>query len=148
MPPDWFWKALTVLVTGWAAWSAWQQHRIARDKLRLELFEKRQELFEAVQRAIIAAHDHGKFDPEELRRAALRATFLFGSDVSQYLTELRTKLTEYCERPLNPRTSMALYPTSLSPGEIGLLKWIEAQPHRVYAVFAPYLSFSTIRQGS
>jgi hypothetical protein len=88
MPPEWFQNGLTIIIAAWAAWSAWHQHHVARDKVRLDLFEKRQELFEAVQRVIIAAHDHhGKVDLEDLRRAALRATFLFGSDVSQYLTE-------------------------------------------------------------
>ena len=146
MPPEWFWKGLTIIIAAWAAWSAWQQHHVARDKLRLDLFEKRQELFEAVQRAIIATHDLGKFDPEDLRRAALRATFLFGSDVSHYLTELRTKLTEYCERPLSPRLSIAFYPTGATPAEILLLKWVESQPKAATAVFAPYLSFAAIRR--
>src|SRR5258708_7794968 len=146
MPPEWFWKGLTIIIAAWAAWSAWQQHHVARDKLRLDLFEKRQELFEAVQRVIIAAHDHhGKVDLEDLRRAALRATFLFGSDVSQYLTEVRTKLTELRDRPLHPAMSIAFYPDSASTVDIALVKWIESQPQKAYAVFAPYLSFSTVR---
>jgi len=35
MPPEWFWKGLTIIIAAWAAWSAWQQHHVARDKLRL-----------------------------------------------------------------------------------------------------------------
>lgn len=148
MPPDWFWKGLTIIIAAWAAWSGWQQHRVARDKLRLDLFEKRQELFEAVQWAIISAREQSKFDPEDLRRAALRSTFLFGNEVGEYLLELRAKLTDYCEPPMSPHQSLAFYPTGATKSEIALVKWIEAQPHKAQTVFAPYMSFSSVRRRS
>ena len=94
LPPEWFWKAATVLIASWAAWSGWQQHRIARDKLRLDLFEKRLAVFEEIKHAITAAHDRSEVDLPRFQRAAAASTFLFGSEIHSYMREVQQKLKE------------------------------------------------------
>jgi hypothetical protein len=70
------------------------QHKVARDKLRLDLFDKRVAVFETVKDVIIAAHDRRQVNLPRIRRAALSATSLFGGDVGAYLNALNEKLTE------------------------------------------------------
>src|SRR4029077_19445306 len=135
IPPDWFWKAITVLILAWAAWSAWQQHRVARDKLRLDLFDKRMAVFEEVKHAIAAAHDRSEVDLVRYRQAAASSVFLFGSDVYAYLSEVQEELTQVRDYGANVRLTAAMYPEH-APKEIALVAWLKAQPDRSVEVFA------------
>jgi len=105
LPPEWFWKAVTVLIASWAAWSGWQQHRIARDKLRLDLFEKRLAVFEEIKHAITAAHDRIEVDLPRFQRAAAASTFLFGSEIHSYMREVQQKLKEVKDYGANIRAA-------------------------------------------
>jgi hypothetical protein len=145
VPPDWFWKALTSLVAAWVAWTSWRQYRVARDKLRLDLFDRRLAVFQEVREVIIAAHDQGEVDLKRYRQSTAEAVFLFGDDVYEYLSELLRKLTELRERGGKLRAATAMYPTSAKEEEIALVDWFQKQPERVRAVFAPYMSFSATR---
>jgi hypothetical protein len=148
IPPDWFWKALTVLIGAWAAWTAWQQHRVARDKLRLDLFDKRLAVFEEVKDAIAAAFQRSEVDLAGFQQAAVSSIFLFGSDVHAYLSEVQGKLTQVKEYGANAnvRLTAAMYPDH-APKEVALVAWLKAQPDKSAEVFAPYMSFSKARLG-
>jgi hypothetical protein len=144
IPPDWFWKAITILIAAWATWTAWQQHRVARDKLRLDLFDKRLAVFQEVKHAITAAYERNEVDLLRYKQAVASSAFLFGSDVHAYLGEVLEKLIQVKEYSGNVRLSAAMYPDN-APKEILLVKWLKAQPDRSVEVFSPYMSFSKAR---
>jgi hypothetical protein len=141
IPPDWFWKALTILIGAWAAWTAWQQHRVARDKLRLDLFEKRLAIYEEVKYAITAVRERNQVDLPRFRQAAASSVFLFGSDVRAYLEEVYGKLLYIAEYGANVRLTAAIVPEH-APEEVAVVEWLNAQPEKCVGVFAPYMSFS------
>jgi hypothetical protein len=145
LPPEWFWKAVTVLIASWAAWSGWQQHRIARDKLRLDLFEKRLAVFEEIKHAITAAHDRSEVDLPRFQRAAAASTFLFGSEIHSYMREVQQKLKEVKDYGANIRAAAAMYPSNAEM-EIAIVAWLKTQPDRSVDLFGPYLSFSEAKR--
>jgi hypothetical protein len=45
-----YWKLLSILVAVFVAWISYMQFRTAREKPRLDLFEKRYEVFDATRK--------------------------------------------------------------------------------------------------
>jgi hypothetical protein len=88
---DCFWKLLTVLVASFAAYVAYQQYRVGREKLKLDLFEKRFSVFSATRHILSRISSEGSMPPEvvfKFRTAVSEASFLFDSDISNYLNEI------------------------------------------------------------
>lgn len=73
-----------------AAWVAFRQWQIARNKLKLDLFDKRMAVYEVVRKTLGVATSHGKLtqnDELEYLSGIRTAQWLFGPDVSKYLQE-------------------------------------------------------------
>lgn len=73
-----------------AAWIAFRQSQIARNKLKLDLFEKRLAVYETVQKILETAAEKGKLTQEERLNyfVGIRsARWLFGPEVFKYLEE-------------------------------------------------------------
>lgn len=71
-----------------AAWIAFRQSQLARRKLKLDLFDKRMEVYEAVRTALGTAARSGKLTNEqeiEYLLGVRSAKWLFGPDVYEYL---------------------------------------------------------------
>jgi len=67
------------------------QYRINRDKLRLDLFEKRLDAYEALQQFFGSMLRHGDFTDEAipmLHEARYKSRFLFGEDIRSHIEEL------------------------------------------------------------
>lgn len=71
-----------------AAWIAFRQSQIARNKLKLDLFEKRMEVYGAVRKALTEISRQGKLTIEQQTQylqETRSARWLFGSEVFSYL---------------------------------------------------------------
>ena len=142
--------ALITLVLGSiGVYIAWQQHRINRDKLRLDLFDKRLDAYECLQAFFKELVREGSIAEPTiwmLSEARYRCLFIFDDDINAHIEEVWNKAFELVEQqeqlfgsdelPVGRERSRA------SEQKANLLKWFREQqkdsPHR----FAKYLRFT------
>ena len=87
-PVDDVWKGLTLLIGTGVGIVAYQQFRLAQEKFKLDLFEKRFSVFAAARRLLTVILSGANVTPHHLfeyRPAVAEATFLFGQDITDYL---------------------------------------------------------------
>ena len=128
-----------------------------RRKLMLDLFEKRYRVFQAAFEFVLQVVLKADIDGTDLRAfdtGSFGRSFLFGADVTRYLDELRTTAVGLMAG--NKRYNH-LVATGVSPEEQEAfrqlneknardLEWLTDQfPAGIESVFAPYLSFSAIK---
>lgn len=128
-----------------ALYIAWAQWRTARDKLRLDLFEKRVRVYDAVINALNEFYREAKFSPEgfaEYQLGVSGAQWLFGEEVQAYLKEFRSKMWEF-----------ELHQAQLEgldggdgrlphiAGKQSVRQWFVDQPDQIDELFMPYLEF-------
>jgi len=85
------WQLLTLAIAAVVAYVSWNQYRIARNKLRLDLFDKRYKVFEGARTLLAFVVREGALPMPELQRYWIATTdrkFLFGSEVLEYLESL------------------------------------------------------------
>ncbi len=141
--------ALTPLIAIIVAYIAYQQYRVNRLRLSLDLFERRLNVFEAVQDFLSAIVKAGKVDTARavsFRSQASQAAFLFGEDITGYLDTLYKKALALM------RVGDELYPQDGSPGlprgpereeaakkKTELLKWLGDQLTESEKIFKQYI---------
>ena len=81
------------------------QWKIGRDKLRLDLFEKRYVIYDETQKVIATALQNGTVSYDEVteyHRKTKGTEFLFGAEVQDYLDQIRKNLNQlaYLERSI------------------------------------------------
>jgi hypothetical protein len=129
---------------------AWLQWRLAHNKLRLELFDRRYKIYEATSKfvdAIVndAAHDVDSY-LNDFNAGTSNAEFLFDTDVLNYIKQIRT-------RAVGMRTARVLYEsqpdgdarTQNIQGYEADLSWLIEQSTAMTKTFAPYLGFSNVK---
>lgn len=78
------------LIAALAAWIAFRQFQIARNKLKLELFDKRMEIYSTVRETLSSIARQGRLTQEQeiqYLQGTRSARWLFGPEVSNYLDE-------------------------------------------------------------
>jgi len=134
-----------VLIAAAVAYIAYQQYSLAREKFKLDMFEKRFAVYKATQRFLTVISLDAKVDMDKLfefRRDTQDATFLFGQEIPVYLERLdgqALKLWEivstYRDLPVGEeRTRLCKKETELK------LALINELP-KLKNVFASYLRF-------
>ncbi|HUX02851.1 MAG: hypothetical protein WBD63_01545 [Phycisphaerae bacterium] len=124
---------------------AYWQHRLAREKFKLDMFEKRFAVYKATQRFLTIIFQDGRVDLEKLfdfRRDTQDATFLFGQEIPAYLKRLDVQALnlmaindELRDLPVGEeRGFLCRKKTELSGALTGKLPELKN-------VFAPYLRF-------
>lgn len=89
------WTFATIAVVLFAALIALGQWLTARQKLVLDLFEKRFQVFMDLRRLVNEAVQLGKLtEPAAINEVLARSQFLFGEDINQPLRELFSLLGE------------------------------------------------------
>ena len=72
------------------------QRRVAEDKLRLDLFERRYKIYDAIKKFIVEVRESGAV-PDNLFfnfiRDTLEVDFLFNPEISIFINEIRNKVT-------------------------------------------------------
>jgi hypothetical protein len=85
---------IEVVIAAIVAYIAWQQHKTNRDKLRLDLYNKRYSVFYSLMTMLAHISRHGKIDLTQVNdfsRATKEAVFLFDEDINTYLETIREK---------------------------------------------------------
>ena len=142
-----FWKLVTVLVAVFAAYVAYRQYTLGREKFKLDLFDKRFSVFAATRRFLTHVLQQANVSMEQLfeyRAGVAEATFLFDDGIVDYLTSID-------ERALRLWTSME----TMKPLPVGearakaanevseALQWLTDQLPELKIRFGPYLRFRT-----
>ncbi len=127
-------------------WIAYQQWQVNRANLREKLFERRFEVFEESRDFLEAVVRNGGLDDYNLSaiwRAINLSRFLFDKELTEYLSELRTRAVrqqfiqkEISKLPLGDERS------ELTEDEVNQLNWLAAQKNVIYDKFQPYLGFN------
>lgn len=120
------------------------QYRAARAKIKLDLFEQRYAIFEAVWKILRQQAKEGAeglAGYHELGHIEPRAEFLFGSEIGHYLRIVRHQLfSRECLSPdEDPSSAMENYEYH------NIKKWLRDEAeHGVRERFEPYLSFGKL----
>jgi hypothetical protein len=125
------------------------QWRVADNKLRLDLFDRRYKVYDATRKFLGTILREAKFTNSELFEfyaGTSDAEFLFRADVVKHLAEIR-------KRALHLRTAQTIY----EPLPVGDersrhveaahddLSWLTDQITAITTTFAPYLGFANVR---
>jgi hypothetical protein len=134
---------VAVAVVGWRQW------RVADNKLRLDLFDRRYKVYDATRKFLAVIMREATFADSQLFEfyaGTSDAEFLFGADVGDYLGQIR-------KRALHMRTAQQLF----EPLPVGDersrhvqaahddLVWLTDQITAMTEVFSPYLGFANVK---
>jgi hypothetical protein len=138
----------TLIVGLSVAFIAFQQWRVARNKLRMDLFDRRYKVYDATRVFLSVILRDATFTDSDLftfYAGTSDAEFLFRSDVLDYLAQIR-------KRALDMRTHQKVY-EPLPAGdersrhvqaEHDQLLWLSEQLTAMAKTFAPYLRLAHI----
>lgn len=125
------------------AWIAFRQSQIARNKLKLDLYDRRFKVYEAVQQTLGVITTQGKLglgDEVMYLTGIQSAKWLFGPEVATYLDkELWHKIVDF-----GLHSTMSEGPPSEERNEhvrarAETMKWLIAQHKELDRLCAPYL---------
>jgi hypothetical protein len=139
----------TFVIAGIVAYIAWQQHKTSRDTLRLQLFEKRYEIYATLMNfmsRIVADAEPSVEDIMLLKAKTSDARFLFDDDVCQHITDAFEKAWDIrrAQRKLSgPAPTTDEQRDALIDEEAKLLGWFNKQVQQTQEKFDPYLKFDT-----
>jgi len=148
---DNFWKAFTAFISLAVAYIAYQQFRLGREKMKLDLFEKRFAVFAAVRRFLSAIAAEGKCSMEQLseyRRFVAEASFLFESDITTFIDEIdKHALQLWLIKEKDSATPLGEEKVRLADAWGREMTWLMNQLPELRPKFAPYMKFETWRGG-
>ena len=140
-----FLAGMAVVIAGAVAYIAHRQYTLAKEKFKLDMFDKRFAVYKAAQRFLTVILLDGKVDLDKLseyRRDTQDATFLFGQDIPQYLKridglalELWETVSTYQGLPVGKER------TRLCEKKTKVLQALIAELPNLRNVFAAYLRF-------
>jgi len=135
-----------VLVAAAVAYIAYRQHSLAKEKFKLDMFEKRFSVYKATQRFLTVIFQSTRVDVDKLfefRRDTQDATFLFGQEIPAYLERLDKQaldlmaIADRCrDLPVGEER------TRLCNEETQLLQALIGELPNLKNVFASYLRFN------
>ena len=128
---------------------AWQQWRVADNKLRLDLFDRRYKVYDATRKFLAVIIREATFTDSQLFEfygGTSDAEFLFGADIVDYLgqirnraVDMRTHQTLFQQMPLGDERSGHVQANH------DQLLWLNHQITAMTEIFIPYLGFANIR---
>lgn len=138
-------SVFTATLAAIVAWTGYQQHVLAREKLKLDLFEKRFVVFQATGKFLATCVQNGFVELDDLfsfRKETYQVVFLFEVEMSNYIERLyqrgleaRTAKAKYSPLPLGVERSR------LCDIEAQILEELGNELGRLPEVFAPYMKF-------
>jgi hypothetical protein len=135
---------LTFTVAVIVAWVGFQQYLLAREKFKLDLFEKRFAVYKATQKFLVSlgSSEFGYDNTVQFLRDTQDAVFLFDQEIVDYLDTLYKKANtaigvkfKYQHLPVGSERSV------LCDQEMHLRLELGNELIRLKDVFAPYLKF-------
>lgn len=143
---------LTPTVAIIAAYIAYKQHRIEKERLKLDLFEKRYAVFNASREFIIEVNTYCLFYPDDpnykkslhvIRNFSNKTqdtSFLFDSEMVEYVDLLRRKGSELIKlNALIDRDKTAPERGKKIEEDNDIVKWFLSEGNNVYKKFEKYM---------
>lgn len=141
--------ALVALVVGAiAAGIAFRQWQVARAKFKLDLFDKRYEIFHTVWGELSIMVQSGPIQPasSQLTNLIPLSQFLFGDDIRDYLHEIAKHAAELWAIKVSISANADIMPPDLAARHAELIDWFYKHASTECKLqFAPYLDFSNWR---
>ena len=138
--------ALVTLVIGsLAAWITWRQYIAASTKIKLDLFDRRYELFEKAWTFMseVAQRGPGESPMSPFSNVIPQASFLFGREIEDYLQEATKKCAELWFINQKTRQSGNLMPPEDIQRYAELSQWFSNEASAgLKEKFSSYLSFA------
>lgn len=133
------------IIASAVAFIAFQQWKLSQANLRDKLFERRIQVYEKVLSVLSSTSRNGRIEQSHINELAFAwrtSRFLFGVDVSDFISSLRDKYIDanyhlssrYIGMPEEERQRHIV-------GEAENMKWIYKQFDPLFEVFLPYLGF-------
>ncbi len=123
---------------------AWRQWKTANDKLRLDLFEKRWRVYDAVKVILNKAAIEGQFTRDDLAtfaRGIEGAEFLFDGQIRDILLTIDSMcLRAQAQKKKQEKASGDLLERALDE-EAEILTYLRQQASQIERLFVPYLGF-------
>lgn len=151
---DDFWKAITIAVAFVAAAVAYNSYLVAREKFRLDLFDRRFKIFDGARRLISAVITTGDVTSTELwefRAAMIGKEFLLSDSVVAYLNLMdrnavrahtfKVAVEQQKGAPLNE--GMAKQWQQNQDTYWDAIKWLTEQLQQLHPQFEPDLKIRT-----
>jgi len=129
---------------------AWLQWRVARNKLWLDLFDRRYKVFEATRKFLWLIYKNVNYEKSELTAfnlATSDAEFLFGHDVVHWLATIQDRAAELSTTRtlLSQATKDDAELARLREAEKQHILWVLIQINDMTTVFSPYLGFKCVK---
>ena len=128
---------------------AFLQFKVAHDKLRLELFDRRYKVFAATKKFLVVIMRHARFQDKDLFEFyadTADAEFLFDKDVLEYLKQIAHRAIDmdsyrqtFDPLPVGEERSSWVHKEHVE------MVWLTHQLTDMSKVFAPYLSYAKIK---
>lgn len=144
---EWLQALLAPVIALVAVYIAWRQHATARDRLRLDLYDRRFAVYRALMDLLSAALTSGNLKDAELYRFSsdtAERSFLFGPEISEYCEEIWKEGVRL--QALNSRLHEEDLPAGEERNQVArsrteLFQWFKNQLEAAPKKFEPYLQF-------
>lgn len=142
--------SLTPLIAVIAVLVAWLQYKNTRYKTKLDLYEKRYRVYQAIKEVRDVAISETSVKREEMLELISKTKeveFLFGKEVNEYIKTLHLNLiklnmsTTKLDRAIERSEDVKNY----SEENAKLLHWLTDQPPVINKLFKKYLSFENLK---
>jgi len=141
---------LTPVIAILAVYIAWQQYRINRYKVRIDLFDRRYKIFDTLMNLLGHIAQRGDIADEKLNeflRSTKESEFLFKKDIPEYLDEIYKNAVDlHCQEEMLKSQQL---PIGLKRNEVvekrgKIFDWFTSQFDISRKRFAKYLNFKNI----
>lgn len=129
-------EIITTILAVIGAFIAYQQQRINKHKLRLDLYERRLNIYRSIMSFISTTIQEGEVSLEDtikLWASTSEAEFLFDKDVKEKINEIYKNALEFRKKNIK----------NIDDTEV--LVWFSEQHDLVNKIFKKYLSFKEIK---
>jgi len=144
------WQPLATCLVGVVlAFIALLQFKVAHDKLRLELFDRRYKVYAATKKFLVVIVRDAHFERSDLFEffaATADADFLFDKDILDYLKQVADRATamDVLQKKFDP-LPVGDERSGLVDKEHVEFVWLTHQITGMSKVFAPYLSYAKVK---
>ena len=148
--PTYLWQPLATFFVGVVlAIIAFLQFKVAHDKLRLELFDRRYKVYAATKKFLVDIMKYARFEHSnlfEFYAGTADAEFLFDKDILDYLKQIGDRAIDmdvlqkkFQPLPVGDERSDLVHKEHIE------FVWLTHQITDMSKVFAPYLSYAKVK---
>ncbi len=139
---------LTPLIAILAVYIAYQQYYINKQKLKLDLYEKRYRIFDETKKILLKINQEAKIDTIELRDFMFSTNdriFLFEPEINQFIMDIKEKAIALNSSEANLRAQFSSDERAEQAAKNSMLtKWFSFEYENIEKRFLKYLDFKEL----